>query len=237
MLARKTASYCFEVGLVDVGRVVGDRRRPRAVLLAHLLDGARGDRDRRVHEPVRPCRAPAPCAAASASPAPSRAAPPASRSRARDWASGSAARATVGGGGGTTSARPRKTCSKVTALAPVLSHFVYHASRPAFSSSRVSTPSLLASSRGNRRGVPAGPPGPRRAGRRLGLRADQHAHTTTAATTAAATTPVARALLELHGSSWTIAENRPAPRGSPGRALLRPSPRAGRGRRQPIGGV
>src|SRR6185503_20923072 len=38
-----------EVLLVDVGGVVGDGGGPRACLLAHLLDGPRGQRDRRVH--------------------------------------------------------------------------------------------------------------------------------------------------------------------------------------------
>ena len=56
----------LEVRLVDVGRVVGDRRAPRAGLLAHLFDGPARERNRRMHEARRPWRARAPCAAASA---------------------------------------------------------------------------------------------------------------------------------------------------------------------------
>ena len=48
---KKDSVVLLEVGVVDVRRVVGDRRRPRAGLLAHLLDRVRGQRNRRVDEP------------------------------------------------------------------------------------------------------------------------------------------------------------------------------------------
>ena len=66
---------------VDVRRIVGDRRRPGAGLLAELLDRLGGERNRRVHVAARDCRAPGPCAPWPAWPARSRAAPPSSWSR------------------------------------------------------------------------------------------------------------------------------------------------------------
>ena len=46
----KDCIVLLEVRLVDVSRVVRDRRSPRAGLLSHLLDRPPGERNRRVHE-------------------------------------------------------------------------------------------------------------------------------------------------------------------------------------------
>ena len=174
----------LQVRVVDVGRVVGDRRRPRAGLLADLLDGARGERDRRVDEAGRLRRAPAPCAAASAWPARlsgSAAIIAVTSSGAGVWFCGGAPPA--GAGGGSAEPTPKKTCSSVSALLFAVSHCVYQSSNVDFISSRVTAPSLLVSSsvksdaaRCRRR--PAAPSlrwGLRRGGRRAGAtREDGH---------------------------------------------------------------
>ena len=51
---QKDRVVLLQVLLGDVGRVIRDRRGPRAGLLAHLLDRARGQRNRRVDISGRP---------------------------------------------------------------------------------------------------------------------------------------------------------------------------------------
>ena len=50
----KDGVVLLEIGVVDVGRVVGNGRRPGTGLLADLFDRSRRERDRRVHETRRP---------------------------------------------------------------------------------------------------------------------------------------------------------------------------------------
>ena len=158
VLARKMASYCFRLAsLMSAGSyVMVVDHAPCFLPISSMVRAAIG-----IDECTNPSALPSTstlrgCFGVTGALAGSAASIAVTCSGLGVWFCGGGA---VRGGGGTTSASPRNTCSIVTALVPPLSHFVYHPSRPAFSSSRVSTPSLLASSSGNNAAFPA-PPGP-----------------------------------------------------------------------------
>ena len=140
-----------QVLLVDLRGIVGHRRRPGARSSARAPGwcapraGSTSARSR------PPCRGRAPCAAAAAAPAPSPGARPSSRPRRRGSASGSAAHGRrhrhrlLGAGAEGPRSGPSTSCSWPSPPPRAASHSADHLSRMAFSSARVSAPSLSAS--------------------------------------------------------------------------------------------